>query len=291
VNPARLLTFLLCCFLCCGCGSRGPQQTLHFKATPLPGANSAEIDLATAKRIVTARVKAAKIRRAFSVDTVGLNQLDVSVFAANPEDLEKIKLLVTSVGSLEFAPVAHNEVDAEIIALARDAERAVHVDGKVTAEWLPVDRGQDGAVKPEFLMQPTVVSRERNENGSSVLEWLIVYMPGMRITGDQLQIVDATFDQAGKPCVGFTLKPEGAANMFATTTELSARKATTPRRLAIIFNGTIVTAPTVQSAINLGGQITGDFTQEDVERTVMVLRSGRLPCRLTFDKLTKHTEK
>lgn len=290
MNPSRLLTFLLCGFFCCGCGSKGPRQTLHFKATPLPGANSTEIDLATAKRIVTARVKAAKLRRAFDVDTAGLNQLEVSVFGANPEDLEKVKLFVTSVGSLEFAAVAHDDVDVEIIALAKDAEREVRVDGNVVAEWLPVDCGQDGVAKPEFVMQPTVVSRERNENGNTILEWLIVYVPGMRITGDQLQAVDATFDQAGNPCVGFSLKPEGAANMFAATTELSARTATTPRRLAIIFNGEILTAPTVQSAINARGQITGDFTQQEVERTAMVLRSGRLPCLLTFDKLTKETD-
>lgn len=50
---------------------------------------------------------------------------------------------------------------------------------------------------------------------------------------------------------------------------------------AIVLDGEIISAPTIQSAITAGqGRITGDFTALEAENTALLIRSGALPAKL-----------
>ena len=52
------------------------------------------------------------------------------------------------------------------------------------------------------------------------------------------------------------------------------------RRMAIILDDKVLSAPELNSAISGNGQISGRFTQEDVKFLVEILREGRLPATL-----------
>ncbi|HXX60500.1 MAG TPA: protein translocase subunit SecD [Candidatus Sulfotelmatobacter sp.] len=84
--------------------------------------------------------------------------------------------------------------------------------------------------------------------------------------------IDPTTNQR---VVQFKLK-SAAATTFATYTANNVG-----HYFAIVLDGTVVSAPVIQSAIpNGSGQITGDFTVADMNNLVTVLKYGALPVQL-----------
>jgi preprotein translocase subunit SecD len=97
------------------------------------------------------------------------------------------------------------------------------------------------------------------------------------ITGNDLRNARATVDEIGQPAVGFTLKSEGSAKFGKVTA------ANVGKRLAIVLDGKVRSAPTIQNAImQTDAQITGAFTPDEVDELSMILRSGALPASLTY---------
>lgn len=75
---------------------------------------------------------------------------------------------------------------------------------------------------------------------------------------------------------------EGADKFLRSTRELSQQAATGRNQFAIVLDGLVVSAPSVDEPIPGGqAQITGDFTQAEAEQLANVLSYGSLP--LTFD--------
>jgi protein-export membrane protein SecD len=83
--------------------------------------------------------------------------------------------------------------------------------------------------------------------------------------------------------VTFTLNKQGSAQFAAITTRLAQLPEGDPkRRLAIVLDGAIQSAPNIQEPITGGsGEITGDFTEADAKNLEVVLNSGALPVQLT----------
>src|SRR5207247_994382 len=73
-------------------------------------------------------------------------------------------------------------------------------------------------------------------------------------------------------------------------TEGSGPEGTQRRRfLAIVLDGLIMSAPTINSEIRNQGQITGRFTQKEVDSLVNILRAGRLPATLKPQPVSEST--
>ncbi len=94
-------------------------------------------------------------------------------------------------------------------------------------------------------------------------------------SGDQIDSATATTDQAGARAVGFTLKSTGA-KLFSDYTS-----ANVDHFFAIVLDGTVISAPRIQSPITGGQGIitggTGGFTATEMNNLVTVLRYGSLP--------------
>ena len=95
-------------------------------------------------------------------------------------------------------------------------------------------------------------------------------------SGDQIASSNVATDQGGARVVAFTLKDEGA-NLFATWTSDNIGS-----YFAIVLDGTVVSAPYIQSAITGGeGQISGGgaagFPLAEATNLVTVLKFGSLP--------------
>ncbi len=95
------------------------------------------------------------------------------------------------------------------------------------------------------------------------------------VSGEMLTGAQQAFDEYGKPSISFRFNGQGASK-FGDATSQNLGK-----RFAIVLDGRIVSAPTIQGAITGGsGQITGSFTAEEASNLALLLRSGALPAKL-----------
>jgi preprotein translocase subunit SecD len=97
------------------------------------------------------------------------------------------------------------------------------------------------------------------------------------ITGRDMKNARAAVDpQTNQPDVHFSLNPQGADKFKRAT------GANIGRRLAIILDGTVASAPTIHSQISSEGQITGRFSTQEADELAKVLRAGALPATLRY---------
>jgi preprotein translocase subunit SecD len=96
------------------------------------------------------------------------------------------------------------------------------------------------------------------------------------LTGDLLSEARVNIDQRfNEPYVSISFNATGA-RIFEEVTGANVKK-----RLAIILDNTVYSAPVIQEKISGGhAQITGNFTTEDAKDLSIVLRSGALPAPL-----------
>ena len=96
-------------------------------------------------------------------------------------------------------------------------------------------------------------------------------MKGSEVASAQMRL-DLDAARPGAPGVSFNLTSRGGA-LFGDITG-----ANVGRRLAIVLDGRIQSAPNIQERIPRGqGSITGTFTEEEAQNLAIVLRSGALP--------------
>ena len=94
------------------------------------------------------------------------------------------------------------------------------------------------------------------------------------VSGELLETAQASFDQNNQPAVSFTLNAEGAKKFGRVT------GANIGRPFAIVLDGKVVSAPTIQSQIFGNGQITGNFSVAETNELSLILRAGALPAPL-----------
>ena len=96
------------------------------------------------------------------------------------------------------------------------------------------------------------------------------------VTGRDLRNARPTLDEFNQPAVSFSLNREGARKFGEVTSQNIGRS------LAILLDGRVETAPTIEGRITDEGQISGTFTQQEAADLGLVLRSGALPASLTY---------
>jgi preprotein translocase subunit SecD len=95
------------------------------------------------------------------------------------------------------------------------------------------------------------------------------------VSGRDLTNARPSVDQNNLPAVQFTLSSDGARK-FGIVTETNIG-----RRLAIILDNRVTSAPTIQGRITDTGQITG-VTRDEVTDLSLILKSGALPATLAY---------
>jgi len=96
------------------------------------------------------------------------------------------------------------------------------------------------------------------------------------ITGRDLKHARAGVDQNNAPDVQFTLNPAGAEKFKRETGRSIGR------RLAIVLDGRVESAPVINSQIGADGVITGRFSAQEADELAKVLRAGALPATLRY---------
>jgi preprotein translocase subunit SecD len=136
------------------------------------------------------------------------------------------------------------------------------------------------AAKREDLMQGgqvpegmEIVPGNADASGGATVYYMV--RKAAAVSGHDLTNARPSVDQNNLPAVSFTLNSEGARK-FGTVTETNIG-----RRLAIILDNRVTSAPTIQSRITDNGQITG-VTRDEVTDLSLILKSGALPATLTY---------
>ena len=109
------------------------------------------------------------------------------------------------------------------------------------------------------------------------------------VTGEGLGMVSAGYENLD-PIVNFNLKAGQASSRFSTLTYRNKPKVEEDEynKLGILLDGELLSAPRIQSQINGRGQITGRFTQEEVDFLVEILRAGKLSTVLQKEPISEN---
>lgn len=98
-----------------------------------------------------------------------------------------------------------------------------------------------------------------------------------QFTGSDVQRVYYSQDTFGGPAVSFVMKA------YASTTFGDFTEEHIDERMAIIINDEIATMPNIEDRLPGSSLISGDFTTEEANDLVTVLRSGSLPLKPRFE--------
>jgi SecD/SecF fusion protein len=200
---------------------------------------------------------------------------------------------VTFIGGDEVKNALENLGDMKFMAVAEDEDlRAAGSDGTAAAQLVttwqqkPENAGAPirlfNALPPEQGGPPrgTQWFPHRLDEGAEMpatRPGLFVLIPteNETFTGGDLSNVGPTNDRFGYPAINFSMnESDGTAFRFGQFTRKLVKK-----RLAIVMNDEIVTAPTIDEALFGNSIIQGRFSQAECTSMVTVLRSGSLKIR------------
>ena len=217
----------------------------------------------------------------------GAEQIEIIIPEKDAAQVERIEGIISRAGSLEFRILANTHDNKELIEQALIESSKMQIKdsaGNVRAWWVPVNPEEAS----RFANDPTIGHRERKQGGKNIVE-VLVLSDIYNVTGAYLTSASTNTDsQTGKPCVDFAFNSVGA-QLFRnlTSTHLPDAQGTFHYLLGIILDGDLYSAPAIRSTISDRGQITGNFTQEQVQDLVNVLNAGSLPAALTKEPISK----
>jgi SecD/SecF fusion protein len=171
-----------------------------------------------------------------------------------------------------------SEVDKE--SAQKQIQRAAFLEFRLVHErndqLLEEIRRGTGTIPPGYEL---LRRKERTRTGQEQVEEVIVKKkPERGLTGSAIKSAMVVRGNLGEPQINFTLNAEGA-RLFGEITRENVG-----RRLAIVLDGELYSAPVIQSPIETGhGQITGRFDVREAFELANVLENPlRAPLQIEF---------
>jgi preprotein translocase subunit SecD len=169
------------------------------------------------------------------------------------KDVARAKEIIRSTALLELKMVEDGPASTKD-ALLQARNGAVPNNMEVVPGASDVTRGGERVETVHYLVRKTAV-----------------------VTGRDLRTAKPSLDEANRPAVSFELNNDGARKFGKATGENIGR------RLAIILDGRVQSAPVIEGRITDSGRISGgNFTAQETQDLSLVLRSGALPASLTY---------
>lgn len=251
---------------------------LVYRVDPRTLPKGATIDLRRLARAMERRVNSgekelAEVRR--SED----GRIEVALLHRDDAERRQAEDLLARTATLEFRILASSRCDQAVIERAEaDPSASLVLDdqGRLLARWTPVKPSEiKGLQDYDDLVQRTV-----KEGDKEVIEVLVLKDP-YDLTGVYLTGAKAGMDRRGRPELELTFNTKGG-RLFRELTgnHLPNKKAGLTRKLGIIVNNQLYSAPLIVSKIFDRAQIAGSFTKEEVADLVDRLDGGGLPARI-----------
>ena len=196
------------------------------------------------KQVIENRVKEIGLVEP-SIQKSSNNRILIQIPGASDQDRGRIVDLIKKTAVLEFKIVDSAGISKETLILSKE----VLSEEELIQQGFAIHAGDTGNENEKFFITEDVA----------------------QVTGQYISNARLIFDNFGGPAVGFRFSGEGATK-FGELTEGNIGK-----RLAIVLDGVIKSAPTIQDRITYEGNITGSFTTEEAKDLALILRSGALP--------------
>ena len=227
----------------------------------------------------------------------GEDRLVVTIPGGAGADTQFIEDQIATAGRLQLqlvvtAPENNTEAKkAEYIKVEREYKVADANYVTVLREWLArqaAAKKTGGAFtelkptppsEPSYLVRPSV--RKEVVNGESKLVddriMVLSNKAGDKVEGELIDSASYSRDpDTMRPMVTFGMNAEGSIQLG----ELTGSNLNSP--LAIVLDDQIRSSPDIKSRISSNGQITGDFTDQEVTSIVTILKGGSLKAPLTL---------
>ena len=256
----------------------------------------------------------------------GDRQVEIIIPEADDIEISRIKKQITTAGVLEFHIVASERDHTPLVAQARlnaqaegpqRRERLVREggveDGVVIGKWVrlmdpsewqagDIVRDSTGTILdasglnqllPDYQRRLDQARQRQAEQGGGSLRvplgaeiLMAVADPDDQVLGEHLDVVRPDNDEQMRPCISFGMNQLGADRMgLLTANNLPTNNFY--RRLGIVMDSDLESAPRIMSTIRDQGRITGSFSKEDVNLIVGVLQSGRLQTTLQENPISE----
>ena len=170
---------------------------------------------------------------------VGASTISIKVPSVDPGEVEPYRKLIKASAKLEF--------------------RMVHDNSAAFAS---------GAEEPPRDYERMLLKSSRPDREDEVV-W--VKLRAERVTGEHLSGAYPDMDEFGNYRIAFQFDNRGAKLFYDLTS------ANVEKRMGIVLDGTLYSAPVIRSAISGSGVIEGGFTGEEAKQLSVVMRSGNLP--------------
>ena len=187
------------------------------------------------------------------------------------QSLEIVRKRIDELGTKE--PLIQQQGDARIVIQLPGVQDPAEIKAlmgktaKMTFHLVDEETTPQMAQMGKLSADSMLMSGE--ETGYIVLKRSVV------VGGESLEDAKGSYDEQGRPAVSFSFKSAGAKKFGNATRE------NVGRRLAIVLDGQVISAPTINSPITGGrGIITGNFTVQSANDLALLLRSGALPAPL-----------
>ncbi|MBN2469955.1 MAG: protein translocase subunit SecD [Anaerolineae bacterium] len=235
-------------------------------AADLPADQVGPGDMETARRIVENRVNALGVVEPVIQLQEGANRIIVELPGIS--DPETAISTIRETGLLEFVDFSGLGDQAALLVGERVLTDAQLAQQETSQEEGAEESGEEAvpAEQPEEPANMPLLNPRTGEPFRTVM------------TGAGLESAVAQVDPLGTEwVVNFTLNSSGAA-VFGPFTGSHVGQP-----LAIVLDGTVISAPVIQDVLTTGGTISGRFTQEEAQSLAVQLRYGALPVPLRIE--------
>lgn len=214
--------------------------------------------------------------------------VEIIIPETGQDELEFVKRRITDMGQLEFRITADPAMTAdrariEQAKLLPPSQKVLMDNGVKVAEWVAYDVDEFGPLEQDR----GIVKRK----AGNTLEALVL-IDSMNVTGEYLTSATKGIDERGGPEVRFGFNAQGAQRFGQLTGQNLPNAATKNlrRRLGIILDKTLLSAPEIESRITNSGRISGrNMTEAEVDHVIEILNAGSLPVLLNKEPISEWT--
>ncbi len=211
----------------------------------------------------------------------GENQIEIIVPEIPAAEIAALQNKIENLGELEFLITANTRDHQPTIEVAtrEGAPQQIVRDGRLLASWVPVQNKPDTIAD---LSRPDYITRIGKDDR---LEVLVIHPPSasQQVTGTNLLRVAPSIDAQGRPSLSFHFDAAGGrafANLTRANQPTDDGGSRFYRHLAVVLNGEIASAPTINAIISTDGVIEGNFSVQERDELIAVLNAGALPAEL-----------
>jgi preprotein translocase subunit SecD len=260
-------------------GTLDAPDVIHFKVTGVPPAQDAAFRTA-ANEVQANFDRGSGVNGTYTFTmkpNIQVNLREESVIQAR----QTIERRINELGVAEPS-IAQQGTDQILVQLpgVTDIDRAKGIIGSPGLLELKIVEGAPSPSKEALMVNGQVpqgmeiVPGAGGAGDTSTVYYMVKKVAA--VTGQDLRSARASVDENNRPAVSFTLSNEGGRKFGKVSGENIGRQ------LAIILDGRVQSAPTLETRINSEGRITGSFTPEEVQDLSLKLRSGALPAKLDY---------